>query len=130
MYSRTTDNIHITVEPTFLESHSSPAEDSYVWAYQVRIENRGARTVQLKTRTWHITDGSGRTEVVHGAGVVGEEPVLGPGDWFEYVSGAPLSTPSGLMNGSYGMQREDGTLFDVDIPPFSLDSPHERRQLN
>ena len=126
MYSKITNDIEVTVEPTYLEAHSAPEDSSYVWAYQVRIQNRGAETVQLRTRTWHIIDARGRTQVVHGAGVVGEEPVLGPGDWFEYVSGTPLSTPSGLMNGSYSMQRGDGSLFEVAIPPFSLDSPHDR----
>lgn len=130
MYSKTTNDIVITVEPTYLEAQSSPAEDHYMWAYQVRIENRSPSTVQLKTRTWKITDAVGHVQTVHGAGVVGEEPMLAPGDWFEYVSGTPLATPSGVMHGSYGMLRDDGMPFDVEVPAFSLDSPYERRSLN
>lgn len=131
MYKQTTNNITISVEPTYLEAQSSPLEDEYVWAYQVRIENKGAQTVQLKTRSWRIIDATGYVETVHGAGVVGEEPVLAPGETFEYVSGTPLATPSGMMQGSYGMVfAANGEPFDVAVPSFSLDSPHERQALN
>ncbi|ASG21571.1 MULTISPECIES: Co2+/Mg2+ efflux protein ApaG [Nitrospirillum] len=130
MYSETTHAIRVSVRPEFLEDQSSPGEGHYVWAYTVRIENTGGETVQLRSRHWHITDARGRVQEVRGAGVVGEQPVLSPGQSFEYTSGTPLSTPSGIMVGSYQMERTDGSRFDVRIPAFSLDSPHERGALN
>ena len=96
----------------------------------MRIENAGDSTVQLVTRYWRITDGLGRVQEVRGAGVVGEQPVLKLGDSFEYTSGTPLPTPSGIMMGAYQMQTTDGERFDVAVPPFSLDSPHQPAQLN
>lgn len=130
MYSETTRGIRVTVRPDYLEDQSSPAENHYVWAYHVRIENNGATTVQLKSRHWKITDALGRLQEVQGAGVVGEQPVLSPGESFEYTSGTPLSTPSGIMVGTYQMQGPDGQTFDVGIPAFSLDSPHQPIRLN
>ena len=130
MYSETTRGIQVTVRPDYLEDQSSPVENHYVWAYHVRIENRGNVTVQLKSRHWKITDALGRLQEVQGAGVVGEQPVLGPGEAFEYTSGTPLSTPSGIMAGTYQMQAPDGQTFDVTIPAFSLDSPHQAIRLN
>ena len=130
MYSQTTRDITVTVHPMFLEDQSSPAENHYVWAYRVRIENRSAETVQLMHRHWKITDALGRMQEVQGAGVVGEQPVLEPGGSYEYTSGTPLSTPSGIMMGSYQMETGDGQTFDVGIPAFSLDSPHEVHRLN
>jgi ApaG protein len=130
MYSQTTNAIRVTVEPTYLEEQSSPADNHYVWAYHVMIENTGGNTVQLMTRHWRITDSLGRLQEVRSAGVVGEQPVLAPGQTFEYTSGTPLPTPSGIMVGSYGMRAEDGERFDVAIPAFSLDSPHQPVQLN
>ncbi|MFT6582807.1 MAG: Co2+/Mg2+ efflux protein ApaG [Alphaproteobacteria bacterium] len=130
MYESKTRDIKVTVEPSFLENQSSPLEDHYVWAYHIRIENTGAETVQLRTRHWRITDAAGRTEEVQGPGVVGEQPVLTPGESFEYSSGAPLTTPSGIMAGSYGMEDADGASFDIEIPAFSLDSPHQPRSMN
>ncbi|TAN63377.1 MAG: Co2+/Mg2+ efflux protein ApaG, partial [Magnetospirillum sp.] len=109
---------------------SSPADNHYVWAYRVRIENHGDQTVQLMNRHWIITDAIGRTQEVKGAGVVGEQPVLHPGDGYEYTSGTPLPTPSGIMHGTYEMAGEQGETFDIVIPPFSLDSPHDRPRLN
>ncbi|MDF1794244.1 MAG: Co2+/Mg2+ efflux protein ApaG [Thalassobaculaceae bacterium] len=125
MYSETTRDIQVTVTPVYLDGQSSPQENHYVWAYQVRIENTGGETVRLRTRHWRITDAAGHTQEVRGPGVVGEQPVLGPGEHFEYTSGCPLTTPSGLMVGSYAMEDADGAMFDVAIPAFSLDSPHE-----
>ncbi len=125
MYSETTRSIQVTVEPAYLDEQSEPDEDRYVWSYSIRIENRGAETVQLRHRYWHITDARGRTQEVHGAGVIGEQPVLKPGETFEYTSGTPLPTPSGIMLGSYEMETRTGEMFDVKVPPFSLDSPHE-----
>ncbi len=130
MYEAVTDGIAISVEPHFLEDQSDPDGSRFVWAYHVRIENRGDRVVQLMTRHWRITDANGRTQEVRGPGVVGEQPVLKPGESFEYTSGAPLSTPTGFMAGSYGMVDEAGGDFDVAIPAFSLDSPHFPTQFN
>ena len=95
MYSETTNSILVTVKPFFLDDQSSPRENRFVWAYQVRIENKGPVTVQLRRRHWRITDSLGRTQEVRGDGVVGEQPVLQPGESFEYTSGTPLTTPSG-----------------------------------
>ncbi|WP_042701232.1 Co2+/Mg2+ efflux protein ApaG [Azospirillum sp. B506] len=130
MYTALTHDIRVTVQPVFLEDQSSPAEGRFVWAYHVRIENEGNETVQLRTRHWRITDAMGRVQEVRGPGVVGEQPVLEPGDHFEYTSGTPLGTPSGIMAGTYGMEGQDGRAFDVTIPAFSLDSPHQPMQLN
>ena len=109
---------------------SAPSDGQYFWAYHIRIQNEGDETVQLKNRYWRITDARGQIQEVRGAGVVGEQPVLRPGDSFEYTSGTPLGTPSGIMMGTYEMEREDGDRFDVEIPAFSLDSPHDRTHLN
>lgn len=130
MYTAETHSIRVSVEPVYLEDQSSPAEGHYVWAYHVRIENRGEQTVQLRQRHWRITDSMGRIQEVRGPGVVGEEPVLTPGGSFEYTSGTPLNAPSGIMVGSYEMEATDGSRFDVDIPAFSLDSPHEGARIN
>jgi len=130
MYSATTRSIKVTVEPHFLEDQSSPVDDHFVWAYRVRIENQSGETVQLRRRHWRITDGMGRVQEVRGPGVVGEQPVLAPGQSFEYTSGTPLSTPSGIMVGTYQMETGNGEHFDVDIPAFSLDSPHQSVRFN
>jgi ApaG protein len=130
MYRATTQGVRVTVEPHFLEERSSPEEGRFFWAYTVQIENTDKRTVQLRSRYWRITDEQGRVEEVRGAGVVGEEPVLEPGAMFTYTSGCPLTTPSGIMAGWYQMERDDGSLFNVEIPAFSLDSPLGKRALN
>ena len=130
MYSEITKSIRVTVVPAFLDEHSSPEDNKYVWAYEVRIENLGEETVQLINRYWSITNSLGQTQTVRGPGVVGEQPILKPGEYFEYTSGTPLSTPSGLMMGTYQMENNDGKLFDVSIPAFSLDSPHQSIQVN
>ncbi|MCR6633163.1 MAG: Co2+/Mg2+ efflux protein ApaG [Magnetospirillum sp.] len=130
MYTETTRGITVTVQPVYLEDQSSPAEGHYVWAYRVRIDNNGDETVQLKRRHWKITDALGRMQEVEGAGVVGEQPVLQPGQSYEYTSGTPLPTPSGIMMGTYQMESDEGETFDVSIPAFSLDSPHEVHRLN
>lgn len=130
MYDATTDSIRVSVTPTYLEEQSSPLNNHYVWAYRVKIENLGKETVQLINRYWRITDSLGRQQEVHGAGVVGEQPLLHPGEDFEYTSGTPLSTPSGIMLGSYEMETRTGKRFEVRIPAFSLDSPHEAMQIN
>lgn len=130
MYSAVTRSLAVTVKPVYLEEQSSPRDNHYVWAYHVRIENRGRDTVQLRSRYWHITDALGRVQEVRGAGVVGEQPVLKPGQAFEYTSGTPLPTPSGIMTGTYQMETEAGERFDIEIPAFSLDSPHQVARLN
>ena len=130
MYISTSNDITVTVSPIFLEDQSDPDDDHFVWAYQVRIENHGPVTVQLRARYWRITDANGLVQEVRGSGVVGEQPVLEPGESFEYTSGTPLGTPSGIMMGSYQMQTDVGDQFDVDIPAFSLDSPHQVINLN
>lgn len=129
-YERVTKGIRVSVSPHYLDDESDPDEPRYVWAYTVRIDNESAATVQLRARHWQITDARGVTDEVVGEGVVGEQPVLRPGEGFEYTSGAPLTTPSGLMVGSYRMETPEGDAFDVDIPAFSLDSPHELRQVH
>ena len=130
MYEETTRSIRITVKPFYLDDQSSPEDDHYVFAYQVKIENQGGETVQLRNRYWQITDGHGQQQEVRGEGVVGEQPVITPGDTFEYTSGTPLGTPSGIMVGSYEMVTSDGESFDAMVPAFSLDSPYAQKQLN
>ena len=130
MYSETTRSIRVTVRPMFLDEQSSPGDHHFVWAYHVQIENLGQVPVQLLHRHWRITDSQGRVQEVRGAGVVGEQPLLQPGESFEYTSGTPLPTPSGIMVGSYEMEAQDGERFDVQVPAFSLDSPHQTIQLN
>lgn len=130
LYRAVTRDIEVRVTPRFLEERSSPEKGQYVWSYTIEIVNRGSETVQLKSRHWRITDGMGRTQEVRGAGVVGEQPVLKPGQSFEYMSGVPLTTGSGFMVGTYGMVSEKGERFDIEIPAFSLDSPNARRTVN
>ena len=124
MYSEITREIRVTVRPFFLEDQSSPDEMHFVWAYHVRIENQGPQTVQLRNRYWRITDSMGRIQEVRGAGVVGEQPVLRPGESFQYTSGCPLKTSTGVMRGTYQMVTEDGDHFDVEIAPFALHEPY------
>src|SRR5688572_17610025 len=130
MYRTVTHNIEVSVTPQYLTDRSSPETGEYFWAYTIEITNRGAETVQLRTRHWRITDATGRRQEVRGAGVVGKQPVLKPGDSFEYTSGVPLPTPSGFMTGTYGMVTEAGEDFNIDIPAFSLDSSTAVRTLN
>ena len=130
MYEAVTKGIRVRVTPAFVEDQSSPEEAYYFWSYTVDITNDGDVTVQLKTREWRITDANGRKETVRGPGVVGQTPVLPPGQAFSYTSGCPLTTASGIMIGSYEMQLPDGSLLNVAIPGFSLDSPHAVRSIN
>jgi len=126
MYTASTRSITVTVNPSFLEEESTPADHEFRWMYHVRIENNGAGAVKLLSRYWRILDASGRVQEVRGPGVVGEQPILPPGHAFEYRSWTPLKTPSGIMTGSYQMEeRDSGELFDVVIPAFSLDSPYQ-----
>jgi len=130
MYTQTTHDIVVTVDPAYLAEQSEPDEAHYVWKYHIRIENRGSMTVQLRKRYWRITNAMGQTQEVRGAGVVGEQPVLAPGQAYEYTSRAPLSTPSGIMIGSYQMENSAGERFEVGIPAFSLDSPYQPVSFN
>lgn len=130
MYTATTRDITVRVRPQFLAEQSDPALDEYFWLYSITIVNGGNETVQLLNRHWIITNANGHVEEVKGPGVVGEQPVLAPGDSFEYTSGCPLTTPSGIMTGTYEMAAPDGPHFNIEIPAFSLDSPFQARQMN
>jgi ApaG protein len=130
MYRQVTHDIAVSVEPIYLDDQSAPDESRYVWAYRILIENNSATAVQLQSRYWRITDQNGQVEEVRGPGVVGEQPILNPGDSYSYSSGCPLRTASGMMTGRYQMRADDGRQFEIDIPAFSLDIPGERRVLN
>lgn len=130
MYRATTKDIEVVVEPFYLEEQSEPEDQRYVWGYHVSVTNHSARRVQLITRCWHITDEFGVVDEVEGRGVVGEEPYLEANAKFEYSSGCPLNAPSGIMTGHYQFQTDEGEIFDVLIPAFSLDLPHKNRVLN
>lgn len=129
-YTATTRDIRVTVRPTYLDEQSAPNDSHFVWAYHVTIENLGRETVQLRSRHWKITDARGEFHEVRGAGVIGEQPTLEPGDVYDYTSGTPLTTPSGIMCGTYQMENERGETFDIEIPAFSLDSPYQPVRLN
>jgi ApaG protein len=129
-YTATTRSIAVSVETTYLEANSSPGDAQYFWAYRVTIENEGGETVQLLSRHWMITNARGELTEVKGPGVVGEQPLLKPGETFVYTSGAPLNTPSGMMGGSYRMETDRGERFDIEIPTFSLDRPNQGVLLN
>jgi len=130
MYEAVTRAIRVRVTPDYLEDRSTPADGYFFWAYTIEIVNEGTEPVQLRSRFWHIVDGSGRSEDVRGPGVVGQSPVIDPGESFTYTSGCPLKTPSGIMSGSYQMSDASGGLFDIVIPAFSLDSPYAIRSVN
>ena len=130
MYKATTQGIRVCVEPRFVEEESQPEKRKFFFAYTVEITNMSTERVQLRSRHWRIIDGEGNIQEVRGAGVVGEQPTLGPGETFTYTSGCPLTTPDGLMAGSYTMATVAGESFEAEIPAFSLDSPHVRRSLH
>ena len=130
MYRAVTNDIQVTVTPSYLPDRSSAEDSRYFWAYKIEIVNLGKTTVQLKTHHWRITDALGKLQEVRGPGVVGEQPVLKPGERFEYTSGVPLTTATGMMIGTFQMVTEGGEQFDVDVPGFSLDSPHGKRILH
>ncbi len=118
-----TRSIRVHVEPQFDPHRSHPAGGQWFFLYTVTIENRGRETVQLRSRHWVITDGTGRVEEVRGPGVVGKQPVLAPGQSFSYTSGCPLRTDVGKMEGSYQMVTSAGESFDIAIAPFTLCAP-------
>ena len=130
MYRAVTRQIEVTVEPNFLPERSSAERCEFFWSYTIVITNTGEETVQLQTRHWIITDAAGRRQEVRGKGVVGEQPVLAPGERFEYTSGVPLPTTSGIMTGRYQMMSASGENFEAEIPAFLLESPYERRQIH
>lgn len=130
MYQQRTRSIQISVEPFYVDDQSSPSRSHFVFGYRVKIDNQGDETVQLMNRYWQITDAQGRTVEVEGAGVVGEQPLIEPGEHFEYTSGTPLATPSGMMIGRYEMVTESGETFEADIPAFSLDAPGAQMRMN
>ena len=125
MYNCETDGVKIEITPEYLEDQSCPEEGRYLWSYTVQIKNTRQRSVQLISRTWVITDSTGRIEHVQGEGVIGEQPVIDPGKSFRYTSAAPLRTSSGFMGGSYEMRTESGETFAAIIPNFSLDLPYD-----
>lgn len=122
-HSAETAGVVVRVSVSFLPEQSEPSRGQWFWAYHIRIENGGDQSVQLLTRHWVITDGRGARHLVEGEGVVGEQPLILPGASFDYVSGCPLPTPTGSMQGSYHMMREDGEGFDVAVPKFPLVAP-------
>lgn len=131
MYEQETAGVLVRVEPQYLPDESEPDEGRFVWAYTIEIENRGREAVQLISRFWRITDENGLTQEVHGAGVVGQQPVIPPGECFRYTSAAPLAAPSGMMMGAYSMLRVDGgEEFDIAVPTFLLDCPFQSRLPN
>jgi ApaG protein len=130
MYRAVTRGIRVTVTPRFLEEESSPDAGRYFFAYTVEIANMSIERVQLRARYWRIVDGRGELHEVRGPGVVGEEPVLGPGESFTYTSGCPLTTPDGTMEGSYVMETAGGETFNAAIPAFALESPHVKRVMH
>lgn len=130
MYSKTTNDVTVTVTPYFLDDQSSPQESHYVWAYQVNITNFSSSTIKLNHRNWVIIDANGKIINIQGEGVVGEFPILQPGDCFEYTSGTPLKTTNGIMQGFYLMSQENGKQIKIDIPTFSLDSPYDKKNLH
>ncbi len=115
--------IEVSVQTRYLEDESAPERDYYVFAYTVRLQNTGSIAARLVSRHWIITDGNGQVEEIRGEGVIGQQPLLKPGEGFEYSSGAVLKTDVGSMRGSYRMQAEDGNGFDTAIPAFTLSIP-------
>ena len=130
MFSKTTNGVTVTVTPYFLEDQSSPQEDHYVWAYQVNIRNTSSNTIKLNHRNWVIIDANGKIMNIQGEGVVGEFPILHPGESFEYTSGTPLKTSNGFMQGFYMVSQKNGEQLKIDIPTFSLDSPYGKKNLH
>jgi ApaG protein len=130
MYKAVTRGISVSVTPRFLPEESSPDDGRYFFAYAVEIINLGRERVQLRSRYWRIVDGRGQVQEVRGAGVVGKQPVLDPGESFSYTSGCPLGTPNGTMQGTYTMVTASGESFEAEIPAFSLDAPNARRVIH
>jgi ApaG protein len=130
VYTQTTHNIKVTVFPVYLEAQSVAEDSHFVWAYTILIENLGNSEVQLISRHWEITDANGQVEHVRGLGVVGEQPVIEASKAVQYTSGVHLHTKSGIMRGTYDMKAEDGSMFTIEIPVFSLDSTEQKMRPN
>jgi len=130
MYSKTTNGVTVSVHPYFLDEQSSPNENHFVWAYKINIQNLSSDTIKLNYRNWIIIDGNGKILQVQGEGVVGEFPILKPGEIFEYTSGTPLNTTSGIMQGFYSVVSNSGNILKIDIPTFSLDSPYNKKNIH
>ena len=126
----TTGGITVRTGVSYLPEQSSPRAGRWFWAYHIRIENNSARAVKLLTRRWVITDGRGTRSLVEGEGVVGEQPLLPPGQTYDYVSGCPLPTPLGRMEGSYGLLDDEGETLTVIIPRLELIAPEEAHGVN
>ncbi len=122
-YAETTRGVTVRVSVSYLPEQSDPAKARWFWAYHIRVENAGPMAVQLLARRWTIADGRGSKHQVEGEGVVGEQPLIAPGASYDYVSGCPLTTPTGWMQGSYEMVGEDGSVFQVGVPKFALTAP-------
>jgi ApaG protein len=120
----TTRGVHVLVRSRYSPERSEPANEKWFFLYTITISNKGDETVQLLTRHWIVTDGKGNVEEIRGPGVVGKQPTLAPGESFEYTSGCPLSTPFGIMEGTYQMVASDGSHFDAKIAPFTLSEPY------
>lgn len=127
-YECVTDGVAVRVRPRFMFDESEPARHHYVWSYAVEVENLSDTAWRLVSRYWEIIDADGRRLIVEGDGVVGEQPLIAPGETYRYASGTPLGTPSGLMRGYYAMKSESGVGLKAQIPLFSLDSPYEQSQ--
>ncbi|MCB1473183.1 MAG: Co2+/Mg2+ efflux protein ApaG [Rhodobiaceae bacterium] len=125
-----THGFEVSAEPTYCRERSQPEDNRHFWTYTITIRNGGGEPAQLVARHWDIVDERGQRQVVDGPGVVGEQPVLAPGESFRYTSGVPLTTPSGMMRGHYRMRASGGREFDIAIPAFSLDSPNMNRRAN
>ncbi len=117
-------NIQVKVETTYIAEQSIPEQDRFIFAYTITITNRGSIAATLMRRHWTITDADNKVQEIHGDGVVGEQPLIQPGESYRYTSGAMLETPVGCMEGNYDMIADDGVEFDVKIPVFSLSIPH------
>lgn len=130
MYRKSTRGIEVTVEPEFAPERSRHEAGQYFWTYAIEIRNLSTETVQLRARHWIITDADGQVQHVRGLGVVGEQPILRPGELYRYASGCPLTTSHGIMVGTYEMVSASGERFEVEIPAFSLDMPADKRVLN
>ncbi|GGX71996.1 protein ApaG [Litorimonas cladophorae] len=129
-YEQRTENVVVRVAPEFLAEQSNPSDSRFIWAYTVEIVNQSEHDLTVMERFWQIADSRGQVQEVRGAGVVGETPVVRSGETFRYTSGAPLTAPSGMMRGSYTVQNTEGASFDIVVPTFLLDSPHDAHRLN
>lgn len=130
LFEQRTKDVIVRVEPEFLAEQSSVSDSRFIWAYTVEIDNQGSKDLQVTGRFWQIADSRGQVQKVHGSGVVGEQPTIKAGEVFRYTSGAPLTAPSGMMLGTYRVEAPDGESYDIEIPAFVLDSPHEGLVLN